>query len=182
MADPVTIASMGLAVGGGITSMLGAGQQASASAASFNYRAGVAQRNAAINRQNADWALQAGETRATESGMKSRQDIGTTRAVQAASGIDVNSGSAARVRDSQVDVANFEQDVIRWDAKKTAYGYQTKAQADEAEAAFDTTAAENAERAGRINMLSAFLNAGGTVASRWLQGTRAGNIPSSAEA
>ena len=174
MASPVGMASMGLQAVGGIVSGIGAMQSADASAKAYRYKAQVAQFNKQINEQNARWALDAGETSAAESGMKSRQDIANTKVVQAASGFDVGGGTNEAVRDTQQEVAAFDQNVIRWDAKKTSFGYSVKAQTDEAESAIDLASADNAERAGKFAMVSSFLGAGSSVASKWSQGQTIG--------
>src|SRR5258708_865153 len=174
MASPVGMASMGLQAVGGIVSGIGAMQSADASANAYRYKAQVAQFNKQISEQNARWALDAGETSATESGLKSRQDIANTKVVQAASGFEVGGGTNEAVRDTQQEVAAFDQNVIRWDAKKTAYGYDVKAQTDQAEASIDLASADNAEKAGKFAMISSFLGAGSSVASKWSQGQTIG--------
>jgi len=165
---------MGLQAVGGIVSGLGAKSAAESSASAYRYKAQVALFNQKINKQNAQWALDAGETTAMESGLKSRQDIADTKVHQAASGFDVGSGTPEAVRDTQEEVAAFDQDTIRFNAKKTAYGYEAKAQSDAAEAALDESAAKSASTAGTFSMVSSFLGAGSGVASKWMQGNQIG--------
>lgn len=175
MASPeMGAASMGLQAIGGIIGGIGAKESADASASSYRYKAQVAMFNKQINEQNARWALDAGETSAMESGLKSRQEIAGTKVVQAASGFDVGGGTNEAVRDTQQEVAAFDQNVIRWDAKKTSFGYAAKAQANEAEANLDTMSASGAEKAGTIAMITSFLGAGSGVADKWTKGQTAG--------
>lgn len=176
MADPATMggASMGLQAIGGIIGGIGAKQSADASAQSYRYKAQVARFNKQINEQNARWALDSGEISSQESGLKSRQEIAGTKVVQAASGFDVGGGTNEAVRDTQQEVAAFDQNVIRWDAKKTAFGYSVKAATNEAEAALDMASATHAEEAGTISMITSFLGAGSGVADKWTKGQTIG--------
>jgi hypothetical protein len=159
---------------GGIVGGLGAQEAGQANAAAYQYKAGVAMLNKQINDQNANWALQSGGIQGEEQGLKSGQEIAQTKVAQSGSGLDVNSGSEAAVRKTQTDVAQFDQNVIQWNSAKTAYGYETKAATDVAEANLDTMASTQSKEAGNINMLTSFLNAGGSVASKWMQGSQAG--------
>lgn len=176
MADPLTAVAIGGTIAGGIVGGIGAEQSAGAQAAASQYKAGVALLNAQINKQNAAWAESAGETQAEISGMKSGQQIAETKVQQAASGLDVNTGTVAQVRSDQTNIAEFEQNTIRWNAAKEAYGYETKAAMDVGEAGLDQVAADDEKEAGQIGMISSFINAGTSVASKWSQGKQTGAI------
>src|SRR5882672_2927326 len=172
MASPITaIAGVGMAASavGGILGGIGAKQSGQANAAAYRYKAGVALLNKQINEQNASWATQAGGAKAEVEGLKSKQQIGETKVVQSASGFDVNSGNNEKVRETQTDVAQYDQNVIRWDAAKTAYGYETKATTDVAEAHLDQMAASQAEEAGELGMWGSFISGAGNVAGKWMQ-------------
>jgi len=177
MVDPITATaavSMAASGGGAIISGIGASETGAANAAAYRYKAGVAMLNKQINEQNASWATQVGDTKAMLSGLKSREAIASTKVVQSASGFDVNSGSNQRVRDTQTDVAQFDQNVIRWDAAKTAWGYESKATTDVAEAHLDMAAADQSERAGFLGMVGSFISGAGNVSGKWMQGKSAG--------
>ena len=174
MADPVTIGAMALTAGGSIISGIGAQKSGQANAAAYRYKAGVALLNKQINEQNASWAIQAGEAKAMTEGLKSREAIASTKVVQSGSGFDVNSGSNEKVRETQTDVAQYDQNVIRWDSAKTAWGYETKATTDVAEANLDQMAASQAEEAGTLGMFGSFISGAGNVAGKWMQGKSAG--------
>lgn len=177
MADPVTLSASAALVGtvaGGVIGGIGAEQSAGAQAAAYRYKAGVALLNSQINKQNAAWAREAGDTQAEIAGLKSGQQIAETKVQQAASGLDVNTGTTAQVRADQTSISEFDQNTIRWNAAKEAYGYETKATMDVAEAGLDRVAADNAEEAGTIGMISSFINAGTSVASKWSQGKQQG--------
>ncbi|SRR5258708_5033928 len=178
MADPVTatIGAVGLAGSaiGGIVSGIGAKESGDASAAAYRYKAGVAMLNKQINDQNAVFAREAGGIKGMEEGLRAGQEISQTKAMQGASGIDVNTGSAVGVRDTQTKVSQFDQQVIEWDAEKTAYGYETKAATDVAESNLDLFAADSAKRAGTIAEIGSFLSGASSVSSKWLQGKSTG--------
>ena len=140
----------------------------------YNYKAGIAQLNQKIALQNATWAESAGDVSAEEKGLQGAQEVGQTKATQAASNLDVNSGTAQAVRDTQTRVSAFDQDIIRFNAAKTAYGYQAKAAGDVAEANLDTAAAQTAKQAGWLGAAGSILGGVSNVSSKWLQGQNIG--------
>lgn len=177
MVDPITATaavSMAATAGGAILGGIGAKESGEANAAAYRYKAGVALINKQINEQNASWAIQAGDTKAEITGLKAKSQIAETKVVQSASGFDVNSGSNQRVRDTQESVAQFDQNVIRWDAAKTAWGYESKATTDVAESNLDQMAAESAHQGADIAMYGSFISGAGNVAGKWMQGKSAG--------
>lgn len=175
MADPVTAGvSMGLSAAGGIIGGIGAKQEAEGKASMYRYKAGVAMLNKQINEQNAKWATQVGDIQAQQAGLKGKAQTAETKVVQSASGFDVNSGSNKRVRDTQTSVTQYQENVIRWDAAKTSYGYETKATMDKAEADLDMMASEQSSKAGDIAMWTSFINGASNVSSKWMQGKSAG--------
>lgn len=176
MVDPVTLGTVALvgSVAGGVVGGIGASEAAGAQAASSQYKAGVALLNKQINQQNAAWAMQAGETQAEISGIKSGQQIAETKVQQAASGLDVNTGTVAQVRADQTTISAFEQNTIRWNAAKEAYGYETKAAMNQGESGLDQAAAQDEKTAGEFAMASSFINAGTSVASKWSQAMKTG--------
>lgn len=176
MTTPAAIGGGG-AIGSGIGAIMqGQGQDFSlqAQAAANQYKSGVALLNKQVHEQDANWATQAGGAQAVISGMKSREQIARTLTTQAASGTDVNSGSNVTVRSSQTSVAQYDQNVIRWDAAKTSYGYQVKAATDQAESNLDLLAASTERQAGEMALETSYINAGSTVASKFAQGMTAG--------
>lgn len=174
MAAPMAIASMAGTAAGGLVQGIGAKYQADAQAAASTYKAGVALLNKQINLQNASWASQSGDVAAVESGLKSKQQIGQTKVEQAASGLDVNTGTGKAVRETQSTVSQYDQNVIRFDASKTAYGYESKATLDDAQSKLDLMAADTQRTAGTIAEIGSFINAGSSVASKWMQASQIG--------
>jgi hypothetical protein len=176
MASPIGLggAGLGLTAIGGLIGGFGAKESGDANAAAYQYKAGVALMNSKINKQNAAWATQSGGIQDEEEGLKAGQEIAGTKVAQSGSGFDVNSGSNASVRATQTKVSQFNEGVTAWDAARAAYGYEAKAAGNVAESNLDTMAADQSKKAGTIGMISSFLNAGGSVASKWQQGSTAG--------
>lgn len=176
MVDPVSLGGVGIAASllGGATGAAGSIMSGSANSSAYSYKAGIALMNAQIAKQNAAWATNSGGIKASEEGLKDAQEKGQTIATQGASNIDVSSGSHAVVQQTQTDVAKYNQGIIMADAAHTAYGYETQAAADTAEAQMDTSAASNAKTAGYLGALSSIIGAAGSVGAKWLQGNSIG--------
>ncbi len=176
MVDPVTLGVTALVAtaAGGVVGGLGAQEAGQAAAGASSYKAGVALLNKQVADQNASWAVQAGETQSVVKGLKDRQSIGQQKTVQAASGFDVNTGTGERVREDMSTASAFDQNVIRWDAAKTAYGYEVQGAADTAQSRLDLMSADQERTAGDIGELTSFINAGASVAGKWSQGKSTG--------
>lgn len=165
---------LGATLAGGMLSAAGNMQQGAAEQQMYNYRAQVARINADIDRQNAAWSRTKGEVEATQYGMKAAQQRGAIQVAQAASGLDVNSGSNKDVQNSQEKIKNMDLSTIRSNAAKVAYDYETKATMDENQASLDVMAGQNAKTAGNIKAFSSILGTVGTVSSKWQQGSSTG--------
>lgn len=174
MAAPIAAIGMGASALGGITGAVGSIFGGNANAAAYEYQAGIAQMNAKIAQQNAAYDLMVGETQAQESGMKTRAQVGKTRAVQGASGLDVNTGTNVRVRASEEELGAFDQAIIRSDASKRAYGDEVIAAQETAQSQLDTMAASASRTAGYIGAVSSILGAGSSVSSKWMQASQMG--------
>lgn len=167
------------------------------------YQAAVADMNKEISEGNAHYSLEEGEVEAQEAGMKSRAELGEMIASQGASGLDVNVGSATKVRESMIDIGGYQQQIIRSSAAKKAYGYDVEAmqygaQADiyrytatenEAQAAeslkgaaFTRSTASSAAASGMaladkaegMNIMGSLVGAAGSVADKWTSATSSG--------
>jgi len=176
MADPISLAaiSIGSSVVGTGLSAAGAASSASAQGQMYGYQAAVARLNQQIALQNADYARDQGEGQAQKYGMGARQQAGQIRAGQGASGLDVNSGSAKSVADSQHIVSRMDMDTIRANAAKTAYNYDVQAAQFGTQGKMYDSASANAKEAGAINVASSIVGGVGSVASKWLQGQTMG--------
>lgn len=177
MAEPATILgglSIGTSILGGVLGAKSARQQGQSAWAMGMYQAGIAQQNAAIARQNADYASVEGEQSAMKYGMKARQQAGDIAAAQGASGLDVNTGSAKDVRESQHLVSVMDMDQIRRNAAKAAFDYRVQASNYDQEAMMDMMGASNAKSAANTNMWTSIIGSASSVADKWLRGREVG--------
>lgn len=155
-----TIASAGVAAYGAI-------QQGQAAAAAGEYNAQVATQNAAIARENALIAEQSGEAQASMALQKTRATIASTTAQQAASGVDVRSGSYTDVRSSEREIGEIDAMNLRSNAAREAFGYRVKATSEENEAILSKFEGDNAKTAGYISAGATLLGGAGSAAGKW---------------
>src|ERR1700733_14609588 len=120
MADPVSLAAigMGTAAAGGAAGAFGSLFKGGAESNMYSYQAGVARVNAAVAKQDATYAREAGEVEATNAGMRTRAEVGATRAGMAAGNVDINSGSGAGGVASETAIGQENPAPIRAHADK----------------------------------------------------------------
>jgi hypothetical protein len=169
MASPVALAGIGTSAAGAGLGAFGSLFQGQAQSNMYKYQAGVAQVNATVAKQDAQYATAAGESEAATAGIKTRQQIGSTRAGIGAGNIDVNTGSAARVVASETAVGQQNEAMIRANAAKRAYGFEVKGAEDVAQAGAYDVAAATSQEAGEIGAVSSIVGGAGNVASKWMQ-------------
>lgn len=168
------LAAVGAAssAGGGLLSAFGQSQKGESDAKMYAYRAGVAKINATIQRQNSDYALEAGELSARRSGLTTGFTIGKQKTAQAANGFDVNSGTNEAVRDATQSIGVEDQTTIRTESGGKALGFRNQAASEDAEAGADLIAGDNARRAGKIAAAGTLIGTAGSVASKWTQASQ----------
>lgn len=167
MADPFTIAGMALSAGGGLISAFGQKSAGEAAQKQYAYKAGIAQMNRQIALKNSEYTMEATGRNVERMGMQAGQTIGTQKAIQAGSGFDVNTGSAADVRDTTRRVGMIDQDTVRRAGDIKALGFRNRASTLEAEATGDIMAGEASKKAGGISALGTLVGTAGSVASKW---------------
>ncbi len=165
--DPVTMAVIGIT--GAATSAYGSYESGQANSKAAAYQAQVAANNAIIAQQNAKMDIQAGETAAVNSGLKTRATVGSEKATQGAAGIDVNTGSAPMVRAGTAEMGMLDALTIRSNAAKKAYGEEVAATSDTAQSQLDTMQSEQAKTAGDIGAAGTLLSGASTVGSNYLK-------------
>ena len=156
-----------LAVAGTAISAYGAISAGASNAAQANYQAQVAANNTKIAAQNRNYAIQAGQTETTIQGLKERSQAAATAAGLAASGLDVNTGSARAVRTSQAETGEQNVEQTSANALLTAYGYQTQATGYEAETTLQKAAAPRDIEAGYLSGLGTLASGASTVGFKW---------------
>lgn len=172
MGFPMAAMGIGASGLGGVTGAIGSVFGGEAQKSMYEYQAAVARINAGIAEQNASYAIAAGEAEAQQQGMKTRAEIGQTRATQGASGLDVNRGSAVDVRASEAEVGAMDQAMVRANAQRQAYGYRVQAMQETAQAQLDQMAGQNAQTAGIIGSFTSLLGGASGVSSKWMQATQ----------
>jgi hypothetical protein len=176
MVDPITLSTiaLGSTVLGGVTGAAGSLFGGAASSNAYTYQAGIAQMNAQIARQNAAYETSLGEQQAQQSGMKTRAQISQTRAAQGAGGLDVNTGSNADVRKSELSLGDYDQAIIRNNATRRAYGFEVEAVSQDAQSNLDRYAASTSITSSYFGAASSILGAGSSFSSKWFSGMGAG--------
>ena len=96
--------------------------------------------------------------------------IGRQRAVYAAGGLDVNTGSPLDIQADTAQMGRLNSLTIRNNAARQAYGYQASANLDTAEA-------QNYQQAGDTAMLGSLIGTAGSVGSKWSAYQQAGVDP-----
>lgn len=107
------------------------------------FNSAMLNRNAALKDQAAQETMFAGDTSADWQRVRTGQAVGTQRSVQAANGIDVNSGSAAQLQDDTAMIGELDALTIQNNAAREAYGYRIQADQDRMNAVQTVTNAGN---------------------------------------
>lgn len=125
------------------------------------YQAQVANNNAIIAKQNAEYATAAGNAKAQQQEMATRAAIGNQMAAQASSGLDVNSGSAVDVRSSTAALGTISELNIRNNAAREAYGFTQQGQDFTAEAGLDKAKGSAALTTGIVGGVGTLISGAG---------------------
>lgn len=165
--ETLAIASMAAGAAGGIIGGIGARKQADAQAQSANYQAAVARNNQIIAERYGEYAISKGRGQAELSQYRTAQAVGTAKATQAASGVDVNSGTPVAVRQSIKDIGELDAATIVNNSLNEAYGYKVKAAGFGAESQLSTMKAKFAEDAGDYAVASSLLGGATSVSDKW---------------
>lgn len=120
----IMYASMGLSAIGAITNAL---SQSRAIRAQGEYESSIANTNARIATLQSKQAIETGNIETSRENLKTQSILGSVRATQGASGVDVASGSSALVRSGISGVGAIDELTIRNNAARQAWGYQTEA-------------------------------------------------------
>ena len=148
----------GLSLVGGLTKSAGQAKGGQAQSQMEMYQSGVALRNANIERMMAEEANQVGQTRAGLVGLRGAGELGTLKARQAASGADVNTGSAVDVRAAKSGANQYDVANTIWEGQKAAYGFQRQAENYEQQSQLDIAAAGGATTAGGLGAFGTLLD------------------------
>ncbi len=139
-------------------------QQGFAGRGAALYNSKIAEQNAALATQNAEWTAAEGEQKAGIAGLQTRATVGAQKAGQAGNNVDVNSGSAAAVRQGTAEAGQLNQMNIRSNAARQAYGFEVQSAGDMAQSRLDKSQAGNDVVAGLTNALTSGLKGGALAA------------------
>ncbi len=114
-----------------------AGYQAQVS----DYQAAVAENNAKVAEATGARTIAGAMTNVATEGLKAGATVGKIKANQAASGIDVNTGSAVDVRADAASAGVFNEENVLANAQLQNWGYRTVAQNFRTQGALDTSQA-----------------------------------------
>jgi hypothetical protein len=170
---------VGTAIGaiGGAIGAFGTYEGMQSQSANAAFQAQVAANSAAIARTNYKLQIESGEGQVANREMELRSQVGTQKAGQAASGIDVNSGSAAASRAGTAEVGTLDALTIRSNAARAAYGYSVAATGDTAESELLTRESQQASSMAPIAATGSLLSSYSTLGKNYGQYANAGGNP-----
>lgn len=159
-----TAANLNLATSfmSGITSLAGAYAQGQAARAQADYASTVANINNRFAEIEARDIIKTGDERAAEHGKNIKQLVGKQRAGFAAGNVLVGSGTAGAIEDQTREIGFEEQQNIRNNAWKQAFGVKLQARSQVLEAKNQSRAADFE---ARNTLITGGLNAIGTIGS-----------------
>lgn len=127
----------------------------------------IAMQNAEIAERNASLTAAAGEGQAERFGMRAKAQAGAIKTAQAASGVDVNSGSAEDVQTSQRAISMFDTMTIKSNAAREAFGFKVQAKNFRNEAAIAKAKANQAMVGASINAFSSLVGGASQASSAY---------------
>jgi len=127
--------------------------------ASMSYQAKIAEMNADVARDNAKRAIERSQVNQQEQDDMTRALLGEQEAMQGASGLSLNSGSAKRTRRSAAMLGRKDALNVRQAGEIEKYNYLVQAANFDAQAGLD-------RMSGVGNLLTGFLSAGGSMIGR----------------
>ena len=160
-------AAIAIAVVSTVAGVASAQQQGRNQRKMANYQAQVAENNAKIAEQQADYALRKGEQDAVTQSMKGAAIAGRVRAAQAANAIDINTGSAVDVQESQREQSVLDTETVMHNSQMEAYGYRSQAQDFRGQSGMSRASGEMATQEARNRSFGSLLEGASAVAGSW---------------
>lgn len=163
----VAAAAPFLAVAGAGISAVSTISQGIATRNAANYQAAVAANNATIAEQNAVRAEQAGYAAAENESRKGASQFAKVRAAQAASGIDVNTGSAVDVQAGERETNQLNTETVFQNDLMKAYGYRVNKENFQAEQGLEQAKADQAVPASVLSATGSLLSNASGLGGKW---------------
>lgn len=167
--ETLAIASLAGSVISGGMGFLGAMQQGEAASQSAKYQAQVARNNEIIATNNAQYAAESGAARAQAQDFKNRAALGELESQQAASGLDLESGSNADVRRGARNVARLDTETLYNNALLQVRGAQAQGVGFKAQAGLDELEGRNAQSAAMTRGFGSLLGGASSFSDKWLR-------------
>lgn len=168
MAFAAPLALIAGIAGAGI-SAYGTAEAGQAQANAANYNAAVAANNATIANNNAAYSVAAGQEATSTQSRKNAAVSGKIKATQAASGVDVNTGSAADVQKSQRETGELDSETVLNNSELQAYGYRSQATGFQATSQLETEEAEQAPIGADLSAAGGLLGSASSLGLKWSQ-------------
>ena len=166
----------------GVMGAVSASKTAAAEQANANYQSQVAANNAQLATRQAQVTSAAGAQQASNSSMQGRAIEGQIVANQAASGVDVTTGSNAQVQQSQGMLTQLNANTIRSNAANQSYSYMTQATSDTAQSGLYSQQANQAAASAPFGIASSLLSGASGVTKQFQQWQSVGGAPSAVAA
>lgn len=173
MCDPITatIASVAGTLFSGVSQMQAAREQANAARMQSEYQARALEFNAAQTRSEAEAVSRHGAAEQEALARKQRAVAASGRAAAGASGLLVDSGTAAAVEEATELEAARDRDMLRQNYQRQRFGLVNQAVGLEHQAEGTRRGGEAyasaVNNAGRAALTGSLLSAAGTVAAKW---------------
>lgn len=165
MCSPTLAISAVTTIGGAIMQMRGQQQQAQAQRASADYNAAVQRNNAVLANQQAQDAVERGRVDESRHRRQVQQLKGRQTAALAASGVDVNSGSALDTLGDTAVMGEIDALQIRDNASREAWRYRVEANSANNQAGLFDLQRRNVQGASVAPLIGAV----GSVGDKWYQ-------------
>jgi len=157
-----SVAGTAAKLGGSAKGAQGARRSGEGAAQAYQYQAQVARNNARIAEMLGENAIGTAFTKQANHGMKTAQRTGKITTGQAASGVDINTGSAVQVRAGQRMVDKLDAENIIHQGQLENWGYRNKKDQYESDANLLDMKAQNARIAGETSGDAAMLSGAGS--------------------
>ncbi len=168
--DVLPALALASGVAGAGLSAYGTYESGQASGREADYRAAIARNNAQIAEQRAQSAEKAGLVRSQNQSLKGAAQLARVKAGQAASGVDVNTGSAVDVQASEREANVLDAETVLHNANLEAYGYRTQGKNYEAQANLDEAQGEQSRWAGTVGAAGSLLSNASSLGLKWSGG------------
>src|SRR6202021_3155278 len=168
MAFAAPLALIAGIAGAGI-SAYGTAEAGQAQANAANYNAGVAANNGAIGNNSTAYSVAAGQEATSTQSRKNAAVSGKIKATQAASGVDVNTGSAVDVQKSQRETGELDSETVLNNSELQAYGYRSQATGFQATSQLETEEAEQAPIGADLSAAGGLLGSASSLGLKWSQ-------------